>query len=185
MAQKWRTRPAGQKTAARPLDAAALEALALAYVGRFATSRARLVAYLERKLGERGWADEAAPAPRAVAERLAALRYVDDAAYAAMKSGAMQSRGLGTRRIAQALRQDGIDEALSGDAAPDARGRWAAAERLARRKRIGPFSAKAPDKAVREKQLAAFLRAGHDLDLARRWVDAAPGVLPDPPEDLG
>jgi regulatory protein len=31
---------------------------------------------------------------------------------------------------------------------------------------------------VREKQLAAFLRAGHDFALARRWVWSAPGEVP-------
>ena len=38
-----------------PLNAAKLEELALGYVGRFATSRAKLLSYLKRKLRERGW----------------------------------------------------------------------------------------------------------------------------------
>lgn len=182
MAQKWRRRSEGQKNAPRPLDREALENLALAYVGRFATSRAKLAAYLARKLRERGWdGDDAAPID-AIADRLVDLRYVDDEAYASMKSGAMQRRGLGRRRIAEALRQDGIADTISQDAAPDAGERWQAAERLARRKRIGPFAQAAPDRAIREKQLATFIRAGHDLDLARLWVDAAPGDMPSPPD---
>jgi len=175
--------PGGQKSPPPPLDREALEALAIGYVGRFATSRSKLLAYLARKLRERGWAEDE-PAPvEAVADRLVDLRYVDDEAYATMKSGAMQRRGLGRRRIAEALRHDGIDESLSADAAPDEAGRWEAAHRLARRKRIGPFALEVPDRPLREKQLAAFLRAGHDLDLARLWVDARPGEIPAGPDD--
>ena len=182
MAQKWRTHSVGEKPAPRPLTAETLEALALHYVGRFATSRAKLIAYLTRKVRERGWTgDEPAPT-ETIAERLVALRYVDDEAYATMKSGAMQRRGLGRRRIAEALRQDGIGADYSAQAAPAAMERWEAAHRLARRKRIGPFAAAPPDRAVREKQLATFIRAGHDLDLARAWVDAAPGQLPPEPD---
>ena len=39
-----------------PLDAEKLRELALAYVGRFATTRARLSTYLERKIRERALA---------------------------------------------------------------------------------------------------------------------------------
>jgi len=182
MAQKWRKRPNGEKTAPRPLGPEALESLAIAYVGRFATSRAKLIAYLHRKLRERGWESEDTPPVDQIADRLVGLRYVDDEAYAAMKSGAMQRRGLGRRRIAEALRHDGISEDDSVAAAPDALARWEAAERLARRKRIGPFATEAADRPTREKQLATFLRAGHDLDLARSWVTAAPGELPHRPD---
>ena len=38
-----------------PLDAEALEQAALSYAGRYATTRAKLAAYLARKLRERGW----------------------------------------------------------------------------------------------------------------------------------
>jgi regulatory protein len=38
-----------------PLDQAALQELALRYVGKYATTRAKLRAYLGRKLRERGW----------------------------------------------------------------------------------------------------------------------------------
>ena len=38
-----------------PLDEEAIEQAALGYAGRYATTRARLAAYLRRKLAERGW----------------------------------------------------------------------------------------------------------------------------------
>lgn len=183
MAQKRRTGSTVQKTAPRPLDKETLEALAIAYVGRFATSRAKLITYLIRKLRERGWAEEGQAPVETIADRLVDLRYVDDEAYAAMKSGAMQRRGLGRRRIAEALRHDGIAQDVSQEAAPGESERWEAAQRLARRKRIGPFATQAPDRPTREKQIATFLRAGHDLDLARLWVDAAPGDMPAPPDN--
>ena len=41
------------------------------------------------------------------------------------------------------------------------------------------FAAERPDRIGREKALAAMLRAGHPMDLARRLVDAAPGAVPD------
>ena len=190
MAQRWRTNTRRQKSVAKPLDSETLEALALAYAGRFATSRAKLVAYLTRKLRERGWANGDEPAVNApfeapieaIADRMVALRYVDDAAYAAMTSDAMQRRGLGARRIAQRLAADGIGDETRDEASPDEAERWGAAERLARRKHIGPFAHTAPDRALREKQIAAFLRAGHDMAMARKWVDAAPGEMPDGPE---
>ena len=52
---------------------------------------------------------------------------------------------------------------------------WAAADRFARRKRVGPYATAPLDPKQREKAIAAFLRAGHDYAVARRWVDAAPG----------
>jgi regulatory protein len=182
MAQRWRARRERQKSVAKPLDKETLEALALFYAGRYATSRAKLIAYLARKLRERGWTGEDEPPVSVIADRMVALRYVDDAAYAAMTSGAMQRRGLGARRIAQKLIIDGIDEEIRSEASPDDAERWAAAERLARRKRIGPFSEARPDRPLREKQIATFLRAGHDMAMARKWVDAPPGDAPPAPD---
>lgn len=167
----------------RPLDSGRLQDLALHYAGRYATTRAKLTRYLQRKLREQGWDDAEAPDVPALVERLAALRYVDDSAFAVMKAGAMQRRGLGARRIAQALAADGVDESERGGATLlDARSRWQAAERFARRKRIGPFASAPAAGPTREKQIASFLRAGHDMAITRAWVDAQPGAWPEAPE---
>lgn len=171
-----------RKSPAPPLDEAGLRDLALRYVGRFATSRARLLAYLERKLRERGWDGEVPAAPDALVERLGELRYVDDEAYAIMKSGALARRGYGARRVEQALRQAGIEAPdRIAATAPDDAAEWDAANRFARRKRLGPYAAMAADTAGREKAIAAFLRAGHALGTARRWVNAPPGAPPERP----
>lgn len=159
-----------------PLDKPALDALALHYVGRFATSRRKLADYLGRKLRERGWGGEAPPDLDAITERLAGAGYIDDAAFAVSKARAMSGRGLGARRVAQALHGAGI----SADDGEPARElvedeRVEAAVRMARRRRIGPFAATALDPPQREKAIAAMLRAGHGFALARAIVALAPG----------
>ena len=173
-----------QKRPRPPLDADQLEALALFYTGRYATSRAKLARYLERKITERGWDGVDPPPIEQLIARLTELRYVQDDAYAQMTSSAMQRRGLGKRRIAQALRHAGIQDDDGADAlAISPRALWEAAQRLARRKRLGPFAQSLPDRPLRERQIAAFLRAGHAMDQARMWVDAPPGQFPPEPED--
>lgn len=163
-----------------PLDSDSLRELALRYVGRFATSRAKLLAYLQRKLQERGWAGEGPPLPEQLVDRLAELRYVDDRSFAVMKSASLARRGYGARRVAETLRADGIAAAdrEEADAHTDAE-TWTTADRFARRKRLGPYAPARPDPKQREKWIAAFLRAGHSYDTARRWTDASPG---EPPE---
>ncbi|EQA99492.1 regulatory protein RecX [Sphingobium quisquiliarum P25] len=171
-------------TAKRPppaLDEDSLRELALRYVGRFATSRAKLLAYLNRKLKERGWAGAQPPAPDRLVDRLAELRYVDDRGYAVMKSAALSRRGYGARRVAQTLHADGIAPADREEAdAQTSNESWAAADRFARRKRIGPYAQARADPKQREKAIAAFLRAGHSYETARRWIDAPPGEPPEP-----
>jgi regulatory protein len=158
---------------APPLDEAALKALALAYAARFATTRARLLAYLARKLKERGWAGDTPPATEALADRLVALGYVDDKAYAGMKRRAMAARGLGPARVAMALTADGVAPEDRGDA-PDAAAALASAIAFARRKRLGPFArVPASDPASRQRAMAAMLRAGHAASVARRVLALA------------
>lgn len=164
----------------RPLDPRRLDELAVAYVGRFATTRAKLATYLARKLRERGWEGEGAPAIEALVERLARLGYIDDAAYALAKARSLGQRGYGGRRVSMALRQAGVGED-DGRAAEDASREQAvgAALRFAQRRRLGPFAAARPDPRERERAFAAMLRAGHELDLARRIIDLAPEKDPD------
>jgi regulatory protein len=151
-----------------PLDEAHLDELALRYVGRFATTRAKLRDYLNRKLRERGWEGAAAPDLAALAERLSELGYVDDAAFAAGKSRSLTARGYGARRLSDALRAAGV-AAEDGEAARALARAQAvtAALRFAERRRIGPYAAQVPDLREREKAIAAMVRAGHSFPLAR------------------
>lgn len=160
----------------RPLDPASLQDLALAYVARFATSRAKLLTYLRRKLRERGWEGEGEPDLDALAGRLAELKFLDDRAFAGMKAASLTRRGYGRGRVRMALQASGIGEADGAEALETAEAAgMAAALHFARRKRIGPHAAAAPDPAARDKALAAMLRAGHPFALAQRIVRAAPG----------
>ncbi|MCW5646324.1 MAG: RecX family transcriptional regulator [Sphingopyxis sp.] len=163
----------------RPLGAARLDELALSYVARFATSRAKLTRYLSRKIRESEWTDEvdAVAACEAVADRMERLQFLDDRQYAVMRAGAMTRRGLGVRRVKTQLYVDGIAEGDRGEAIETAEAAaLASAVDFARRRRFGPFGAAAlDDPKLRERQIAAFLRAGHSLAVARRLLAIAPG----------
>lgn len=164
-----------QKPARRvapPLDEAGLRNLALGYAARFATTRVRLARHLLRKLKERGW-NGAQPADiDGLIDRLAELGYVNDAAFAAMKGRSMAARGLGQRRVNDALAAAGVAAADRGDAPGEAE-MLATALAFARRKRLGPYARTIThDSKQQEKSLAAMLRAGHPLPVARRVLAA-------------
>lgn len=150
--------------------------LALFYVGKFATTRAKLASYLNRKLRERGWEGDDQPDVARLVERLAASGLVDDASYALSKSRSLSERGYGAARVRQTLRAAGIDED-DGQAARELAADEAAsaALRFARRKRIGPFAERVLDRPAREKALAAMIRAGHGFEIAKAVVNAEPG----------
>jgi len=150
-----------------------LEEMALAYVARFATSAAKLEDYLRRKIRERGWEGDGSPPIAALAARFVDAGYIDDTAFARAKSGSLLRRGYGMRRVSQVLQAAGIDEDVRSEVkAGDAAQRHAALA-LAKKRRFGPFGAALPERAIRDKQFAAMLRAGHPLDSARELVNAA------------
>lgn len=163
-----------------PLNSADLERYALRYVERYATTRVKLAAYLSRKLRERGWDGEKSPDIEGLAQRMADLGYVNDRLYAESKAGAMARRGLGARRVRQALRFDGIEEEDAASLAPAIEdGAQASAIAFARRKRIGPYAREAADRVLQEKWMGAMIRAGHAPGLARAIVRMAPGEDPE------
>ena len=171
---------------ARPaLDSVTLERLATDYVSRYATSRAKLRAYLIRKLSERGWMHGEDRGPRAeevvdgLVGRFAERGYVDDRALAEARARSMMDRGYGARRLSGELHALGIADEDAADAriAADEQA-WEAALRFARRRRIGPFAAETADEAGRRRAFAAMMRAGHAPELAKRIVTAAPGDVP-------
>ena len=162
------------------LDEQRLTELALAYVGRFATTRAKLSTYLQRKVRERGWSGEVPPDIGGIAERFASRGYIDDAAFALMKARSLTGRGYGPARVNQSLRVAGVDE-------DDAAGAKSLAEadalqsalRFARRRRLGPYAEAEADPKARQRALAAMTRAGHSFSLSRAIIDAPPGTSPE------
>jgi regulatory protein len=162
-----------------PLDRAALDRLALRYVERFATTRGKLAAYLTRKIRERGY-DGTPPDPSEIAERFAELGYVNDRLYAESKAAAMARRGLGARRVGDALRHAGVQSEDAEAVAPQVEARAGqSAIDFARRKRIGPFAAEPADRERIAKQVAAMVRAGHAPGLAWQIARMNPGDDPD------
>ena len=161
-----------------PLDTVALERLAVHYVGRYATSRAKLAAYLRRKIAERGWEGPRADLD-ALTGKLADLGYLDDRAFAEARGRSLARRGYGAARVEMALRAAGIEEEDRAAAAPDAEAAVAAVTALARRKRIGPFAAAPADRPTQERWLGTLLRAGHRPALARAIVRLEPSSDPE------
>jgi regulatory protein len=164
----------------KPIDASRLDELALSYVSKYATSRAKLKSYLGRKLREQGWAGDGDPPIDALADRMARLGYVDDRAYAMAKARSLSARGFGSGRVRQALAHAGIDEEDSGHAREFANSEaYESALRFARRKSLGPYAPDRPDARGRERAIAAMIRAGHGFSIAREIIDLGPGEFPD------
>lgn len=166
-----------------PLKPETLEELALFYVARFATTRAKLRAYLSRKIRERGWEGQEPADLAGLADRLARSGYVDDAAFAVAKSQALAGRGLGPMRLDQALKTAGVaDEDGLAARALLSKEQVEAALRFARRRRIGPFATTKVAPPERERALAAMLRAGHRFSVAKAILDWPAGTVPEPSE---
>ncbi len=161
----------------RPLNPQRLDALALRYVGRYATTRAKLIDYLKRKLRERGWDGEGDAEVVEIAQKLADLGYIDDRAFALAKASAHASRGLGSRRLSLALRSAGVEECDRGEAMDLADTHLVdSALRLAKRRKLGPFASQLPaTPKEREKAIATLICGGHRFDVARAIVGLGPG----------
>jgi regulatory protein len=144
-----------------------LRDLALHYVGRYATSEAKLRRYLGRKLFERGWSGDGAAPVDAVVAQLADLGYVDDRVFAEARGRGLSGRGFGARRITADLGAAGIDRDLASEVAATA-DPLAAAIAFAKRRRFGPFDPAPLDPDRRRKQFAAMMRAGHGVAETRR-----------------
>jgi regulatory protein len=154
------------------LDAEKLRALAMNYAARYATTRAKMLRYLNRKIDAAEWVGTEGPAPERLVTQMTERGFVNDAAFAEMRVLGLARRGFGERRVRQALWQAGI-EPDDADAAvsqhtdsPDQ-----AALRFAKRKGFGPFSLKPAQPDERKRQLAAFCRAGHDFSTACKILD--------------
>jgi regulatory protein len=183
--RKERRYKRGEKRVKPPLNEAALRDLALSYAARFASTGARLEAYLARKLRERGVSEDADGRNAAIdipalVARLVELGYVDDAAYARSRARDLGARGYGARRVEQVLWAAGVNEGIRAETAPGERARRRAAVLLAQKRRLGLYGGGREDSAdplvrrkAHEKAVAAMLRAGHDYEHVRFILAAA------------
>lgn len=170
---------------ARPLNAATLESLALHYVGRFATTEARLKSYLVRKVRERGWDGENPAAIDVIAAKFVSAGYINDAEFAEARARSLARRGYGHRRLAQSLAAAGVSRAITETLVPNQGEAFLAAEAFARRRRFGPFSDNELTPADRRRHFAAMVRAGHDFEYAKLF--SAPGdgdLIAEQPDDF-
>ncbi len=162
-----------QKKEIPPLNSSKLRALALHYVGKYATSRKKLKQYLERKVRERGWDESERPDLEALVEEFASRSYVDDAVFAASKARSLLNRGYGLKRLEQDIYASGIEGEDQTEALAILRdNQWQAADNFARKKHIGPYAKEPASREKKQKQLGAFLRAGHDMKIAQKFVQA-------------
>ena len=173
-----------------------LENAAMHYLERFASSsrnlRRVLMRKVDRSLAHWGGERETCSAQvDAVIAKLAGLGYLNDAAYAEMKTRALHRQGKGSRTIRATLAAKGIDTATFEKPISAAKGidaemaatalvslaeeveepDLAAAIKLAKKRRLGPFRPGAREE-FRNKDLATLARAGFDFDTARRVIEA-------------
>lgn len=149
-----------------PLDAAALRDLGLRYVGRYATTAAKLKRYLARKVWERGWAGPGDAGIDALVASCVERGYVDDRQFGETRARGLAARGFGRMRVGQALGAAGLERDLAREISDTVDGA-AAADALARRRRFGPYDRSPFDPDRHRKQVAAMLRAGHDMTTVR------------------
>jgi regulatory protein len=161
---------------------AELEAQALGYLARFASSAANLRRVLRRKV-ERSARDHGTDreAGLAAVERLiarfAASGLIDDARFAEGRAASLFRRGGSRRTIAAKLGEKGVGgreiaAALASLEQLADEPELAAAIVYARRRRLGPFRDAEQRRDRRDKDLAALARAGFSLSIARRVIDA-------------
>lgn len=181
----------------RPVDAAYLERAALFHLERYSSSAENLRRVLARKALRRlGPAVDGFRLPpeieteiAALVDRLVAEGWLDDRRYAEAQRYSMRLQGRSARMIRAKLAAKGVAAAdieavmaddPDDDADPDMAGARRAdiiaALRLARRRRIGPFRAEAPqevgepDSHARQKEMARLARAGFAFDICREII---------------
>ena len=156
-----------------------LRNIALYYLKRFETSAKNLrdvlcrrvdkYAYQNKEFDKKeayGWVDD-------LVEDFIRLKYVDDARFAEIKVRGYLAAGKSPRYILGKLKEKGIDGQVAEEVLQQQEyDPLASAMRLAKKKKIGPFS---PSDEIRRerrsKDLAVLLRAGFDYDIALRVLE--------------
>lgn len=171
----------------RKVSAQSLENAALHYLARFSAPSAHLKRVLLRRVDRSVRVHGGDPAEgrrlvEALIERFSGSGLLDDAAYAAGKARSLRRRGTSRSVITRTLRAKGVsadqtDAALTGltaeagDGENERDGEFAAAARLAQRKRLGPFRPQSARAELRQRDMAALARAGFSYDVARQVID--------------
>ncbi len=168
-------------------DEARLRDWALRYLARYATSRARLAAYLERRALRLAKRAGKTPDPglRAAIARVvghcAELGIVDDRTHARARLRRLVQRGASVRRLRADLAERGIAPAIAAEelaglgeelgADPER----VAARALLRRRGLLPQPGADWTEEARRRALAALARAGFSYEVASEVVGEAAG----------
>jgi regulatory protein len=167
----------------RPLTPQRLENAALYYLGRYSASVAHFRRILLRRVARSSAvhgsdSEEGAAWVEELITRFLRAGLLDDCSWATAKTASMRRRGASALAIRQALRAKGVADdvieqalAASGESAPDAE--WRAAAALARRRRLGPYRKGATRADNQQRDLAIMARAGFSYPLARAVIGAA------------
>jgi regulatory protein len=161
----------------KPASAASLEAAALFYLERFASSAANLRRVLLRRVRRsaalHGTDPEAGTEMiEALIKRFIATGLLDDRVYAEAKSASLHRRGASSRAIAAKLSAQGLERDLITAALSQNGDELEAAAALARRRRLGPFRPEATRDANCQKDLATLARAGFSRRVAEQVLQA-------------
>ena len=161
-------------------DDAVLHEAALAYLARYAASRAGVIRVLDRRVAR--WARAVAEVePETIAECRAAVRRVvdrleksgliNDALYAASRVRSLTRAGRSRRAVAAHLGARGIGGAVAAEVLPQSEDdELAACLILVRRRRLGAFAAEGRE-IDRMKALGILARAGFAQSVASRALD--------------
>ncbi len=176
-------RPQDRKKPAKPLSEAKLRALALHYVGRYATTQGKLRQYLGRKIRERGWDGAGSPDLDGLTSDFAARGYVNDAGFAESRAASLTRKGYGPARIRPSLKASGIEDDLARASIDiDVAQQLEIALSFARKRRIGPFFDGEMLPRQRQRAFAAMIRAGHGFEIVSKVLAMTPEsatVVPD------
>ncbi len=148
-----------------------LEKLALGYLDRFDSTVVNLQRVLLRKVRATAGDEDA----RTMVDRLLA-QYVrdgilDDRRYAATMAAGLRRRGASLRAIRRKLAARGVDEATVGSALDaegiDEAGELEAAQRLVKKRKLGPWRKPGERVPRRARDFAVLARAGFSLEVSR------------------
>lgn len=162
-----------------PMTEADLRPAALRHLARYAASSGGLRRVLSNKIRRSSALHGQDPRPLLLAvdrlvEELCERGLIDDRAVAESQIGKLRRRGTSAQKIVSRLEAKGIPDAVVSDMAErllPADGDHAAAVRLAKRRRLGPFRTSERE-ANRMKDLGVLARAGFGYAVAAAVIDA-------------
>ena len=182
------TKTSGEKYSKKPraprkVDARYLENAALYYLQRYATSSQNLKNVLKRKVDRscrhHGMdVEEFYPLIDKLVSRYCQTGLLDDAVYAQGRVNALRRQGLSGQNIRQKLALKGLDaqsinaalaQHQEADGLDPSEAERAAAERLAKRKKIGPYRGRPlRDDKEKNRETGILARAGFSFDIVRQ-----------------